>query len=160
MFGHNACAGPPRARNVADTMTAPAALLALVALVALATVLGLVWRSRNGRLRTADGHVRLSATDVGADRLGSRATLVQFSTEFCGQCPATARVLGGIAAGHAGVDHVDVDLAVRPELARRFDVLQTPTTLLLDRRGQVRGRISGAARPADVRTALDRILTE
>jgi thiol-disulfide isomerase/thioredoxin len=141
-------------------MSAPAALLTVLALVAIATVLGLAWKSRTGRLRAADGNTRLSATDVGAERLGSRATLLQFSTEFCAQCPGTARVLHGIAAGHDGVDHLDVDLTVRPELARRFDVLQTPTTLLLDGRGRVRGRISGAARPADVRTALDRILTE
>jgi thiol-disulfide isomerase/thioredoxin len=141
-------------------MTAPAALLTVVALVALATVLGLVWRARNGRLRTADGAVRLAAADLGAARLGSRATLVQFSTEFCAQCPGTARVLAGIAAEHDGVDHLDVDLTTRPQLARRFDVLQTPTTLLVDGAGRVRGRISGAARPTDVRDALDLILTE
>lgn len=141
-------------------MTGPAALVAVLALVALATGLGSVWKARQGRLRAADGAQRLSAAEVGAGSLGSRATLVQFSTEFCAQCPATARVLGGIAADHDGVDHLDVDLTVRPELARRFGVLQTPTTLLLDGGGRVRGRISGAARPADVRTALDRILTE
>ena len=141
-------------------MTAPAAALTVLALVALATVLGLVWRARTGRVRATDGDAHLAAADVGATELGARATLVQFSTAFCAQCPATARVLDGIAAAHDGVDHLDVDLTVRPELARRFDVLQTPTTLLLDGHGRVRGRISGAARPADVRTALDRILTE
>ncbi len=141
-------------------MIAPAALLTVLALVALATALGLVWKARTGRLRAADGDTRLSAADLGAAELGSRATLVQFSTAFCAQCPGTARVLTGIAADHDGVDHLDIDLTVRPELARRFDVLQTPTTLLIDGRGRVRGRISGAARPADVRSALDRILTE
>lgn len=141
-------------------MTAPAALLTVLALVALATVLGLAWRSRTGRVRATGGDARLSAADVGAAQLGPRATLVQFSTAFCAQCPATARVLDGIAADIDGVDHLDVDLTVRPELARRFDVLQTPTTLLLDGSGRIRGRISGAARPADVRSTLDRILTE
>ena len=139
-------------------MTGPAALVTVLALVALTTGAGLLWRSRQGRIRAADGAQRISAADVGAGALGPRATLVQFSTEFCAQCPATARVLGGIAADHDGVDHLDVDLTLRPELARRFGVLQTPTTLLVDGGGRVRGRISGAARPADVRTALDLIL--
>jgi thiol-disulfide isomerase/thioredoxin len=141
-------------------MTPAAAILTLLTLVALATVLGLVWKARAGRVRAAGRDARVSAVDVGAAELASRATLVQFSTEFCAQCPATARVLNGIAAEHDGVGHVDVDLTVRPDIARRFDVLQTPTTLLLDGRGRIRGRISGAARPADVRSALDRILTE
>ncbi|WP_295124845.1 thioredoxin family protein [uncultured Leifsonia sp.] len=141
-------------------MTAPAALLTVFALVAVATVLGLVWKTRNGRLRAVDGAVRLAAGDLGAARLGPRATLVQFSTAFCAQCPATGRVLAGVAAEQAGVDHLDIDLTARPELARRFDVLQTPTTLLVDGAGRVRGRISGAARPAAVRDALDLILTE
>ena len=140
-------------------MSAASALLVLLALVAVATAAGVVWRTRTGRVRVTRAD-RVTASEVGAAGLGPRATLVQFSTAFCAQCPATARVLDGIAAAHDGVDHLDVDLTVRPELARRFDVLQTPTTLLLDGHGRVRGRISGAARPADVRTALDRILTE
>jgi hypothetical protein len=44
-------------------MTAPAALLTVFALVALTTALGLVWRSRAGRLRTADGSAQLAAAD-------------------------------------------------------------------------------------------------
>ncbi|MBO1739862.1 thioredoxin family protein [Leifsonia sp. TF02-11] len=141
-------------------MTAAAALLTVLALVALATGLGLVWKARSGRLRASRGDALLTADELGAVRLGSRATLVQFSTEFCAQCPATARVLDAIAADRDGVEHLDVDLTVRPELAGRFAVLQTPTTLLVDGAGRVQGRISGPARPAEVRSALDRILTE
>ncbi|GAA4146027.1 thioredoxin family protein [Leifsonia shinshuensis] len=140
-------------------MSAPLALLVVLGLVALATAAGLVWRARTGRVRAARADL-VTASDVGAAGLGSRATLVQFSTAFCAQCPGTARVLAGVARERDGVEHLDVDLTVRPELARRFGVLQTPTTLLLDARGAVRGRIAGAARPDDVRSALDRILTE
>lgn len=140
-------------------MSAPLALLVVLGLVALATAAGLVWRARTGRVRAARADL-VTASDVGAAGLGSRATLVQFSTAFCAQCPGTARVLDAVARERDGVEHLDVDLTVRPELARRFGVLQTPTTLLLDARGAVRGRIAGAARPGDVRSALDRILTE
>lgn len=159
MFVHTAFSRRRGARIVTLTMSAPSALLVLLGLVAVATAAGLLWRARTGRVRSTRAD-RVTAAEVGAAGLGSRATLVQFSTAFCAQCPSTARVLHGVAGEHDGVEHLDVDLTVRPELARRFGVLQTPTTLLLDARGTVRGRIAGAARPGDVRTALDRILTE
>ncbi|WP_258046065.1 thioredoxin family protein [Leifsonia shinshuensis] len=159
MFVHTAFSIEWSPRIVALTMSVPAALLVLLALVAVATAAGVVWRARAGRVRHARAD-RVTAHEVGAAVLGARATLVQFSTAFCAQCPSTARVLHGVAGEHDGVEHLDVDLTERPELARRFGVLQTPTTLLLDARGTVRGRIAGAARPGDVRTALDRILTE
>jgi hypothetical protein len=56
------------------------------------------------------------------------------------------------------VTHVEVDLGDRPDLARRFGVLQTPTTLLLDSTGAVRARIAGAARPAEASRAVERLL--
>jgi len=132
-----------------------AALAILVALVLLAVVLGVVQRSRAGRARAGSGD-RVIATDLGtAEALGERATLVQFSTPTCAQCPGTARLLRSVADEHQGVVHVEVDLAQHPEVADRFGVLQTPTTLLVDGAHRVRARIGGAPR----RDALDRELT-
>jgi len=48
----------------------------------------------------------------------------------------------------------EVDLTLHPEVADRFGVLQTPTTLLVDGDHRVRARIGGAPRP----DALDREL--
>jgi hypothetical protein len=67
-------------------------------------------------------------------------------------------VLGQIAETTEGVNHVDFDLTHRPDIAAQFNVLQTPTTLILDRTGVIRARIGGAPRPADVRAALESIL--
>ena len=126
----------------------------LVGLVALSTVLGLVWRSRNGRVRAVSGDiVRLPEVPLDA-----RATLLQFSTEVCAPCVPTRRVLSQIAATTEGVNHVDLDLTYRPDIAAQFNVLQTPTTLILDRAGRIRARIGGAPRPADVRAALESVL--
>ena len=50
--------------------------------------------------------------------------------------------------------HVEVDLTQRADLADRFRVTQTPTTLLLDADGTVRARIGGAPAPR-VRVELD-----
>ena len=138
-------------------MNLGAVLAVLLGLVAFATVLGIVWKARTGRVRTArasDGN----AVDLPEVPLAGRATLLQFSTEVCAPCVPTRRVLGQIADSTDGVSHVDLDLTHRPDIAARFNVLQTPTTLILDRAGVIRARIGGAPRQADVRAALESIL--
>jgi thiol-disulfide isomerase/thioredoxin len=135
-----------------------AALGILAALVAAASAAGIVWRARTGRARMARRADVVAAGEIGAGAFGRRATLLQFSTEFCAPCRSTAGVLGDAADRYDGVRHLDVDLTDRPDLANRFAVLQTPTTLVLDATGTIRARIGGAARPADVHSTLDRIL--
>jgi thiol-disulfide isomerase/thioredoxin len=122
---------------------------ALIGLVAVATVLGLVWRASQGRVTAASGQ-------IDGVELGSGATLLQLSSEVCAPCRATAKVLGGIQED--GVRHVEVDIADRPDLASRFNVLQTPTTLILDAAGTVRARIGGAVRRDTVIAELERVL--
>jgi thiol-disulfide isomerase/thioredoxin len=140
-------------------MDALAVTAALAALVALATSLGLIWRARQGRVLHAGGHDVVRAADLpGLSALASGATLVQFSTEFCSSCGPTRALLARIADRTSGVRHVDIDLTHRPDLAARFSVLQTPTTLVLDGRGVIRARIGGAPRPAELAHELDRIL--
>ena len=133
-------------------------LIVLGGLVAGSTVLGLVYRAFNGRVRRASGREVVRAREIGVTALGSKATLLQFSTEVCAPCRTTNRVLTVLAAEHFTVKHVDLDLTHRPDLAARFSVLQTPTTLILDGKGAVRARIGGAPRPETVRLELDRIL--
>ncbi|MFB9642582.1 TlpA family protein disulfide reductase [Agromyces lapidis] len=129
------------------------------ALVAVATVAGLVWRAAQGRaVRGSGARVRPDELGAAADGFGEQATLVQFSTEFCGRCPAAARLLGAIAADEPGTRHVEIDLTHRADLAARFGISQTPTTLLLDADGVVRARIGGAPRADVVRARLDDIL--
>lgn len=138
-------------------MNALVAASVIVVLVAVATAAGLLWRGTTGRVRsTRDARV-VTAADVGAPAFGSSATLLQFSTEYCAPCRSTARILGGIADERPGVAHVDVDLTHRPDLAKRFGVLQTPTTLVLDPSGTIRARIGGAARADEVRSTIDTI---
>ena len=121
----------------------------LVGLVAFATVLGLIWRASQGRVTAGVGRV----VDV---ELGGRATLLQLSTDVCAPCRATARVLDELSSDD--VRHIEVDIADRPDLVSRFNVLQTPTTFILDRRGVVRARIGGAPRRDALTLELDRIL--
>jgi thiol-disulfide isomerase/thioredoxin len=121
----------------------------LIGLVAVATVLGVLWRASQGRVTSGRGV-------VSGVELGGHATLLQLSSEVCAPCRATAKVLGEIVA--EGVRHIEIDIAHRPDLAAQFNVLQTPTTLILDSAGAVRARIGGAVRRDVVEAELHRVL--
>lgn len=133
------------------------AILILVGLVAVVTVIGL-W----GRVRTAAPRaVRADAIAdeiVPADARGEAATLVQFSTKFCGSCPGVARTLSTLAEDRTGVVHVEVDITDRPDVATQLHILQTPTVLLLDRDGVPVSRLSGAAPRSSYVKELARLL--
>jgi len=127
------------------------ALLLLV--LAGSTGLGLVWRARQGRVRDSDGRIDLQA-ELG-ELPGERATLLQFSSAFCAPCRATKRVLADIAAIAPGVRHVEVDAESHLDLVRRLNILKTPTTLVLDHRGNVTQRAAGQPRKEQILAALE-----
>lgn len=101
---------------------------------------------------------RLTAAELETDRLGERATLVQFSSAFCQPCRATRRVLAKVAAMVDGVAHIEVDAEARLSLVRRLDVRRTPTVLVLDAAGRVVSTATGQPRTADVIAAIGRAL--
>jgi len=142
------------------------ALLVGGALLVLAVAIGVAWSVTSGRVRRLDpgsspasteARATTDALGISGDELGARATLVQLSTEFCSRCPGAARQLTRIAAEYEGVRHVEVDITNRADLADRFRVLQTPTTLILDADGVSTARIGGAPRSHEVREQLDRL---
>lgn len=122
---------------------------ALVTL-AVATVFGLVWQRRTGRLKDQRKEVHVDW----AFELGERATLVQFSSAFCAPCRATKRVLGEVAGLVDGVAHVEIDAEARLDLVRELNILKTPTVLILDAAGAIVQRAAGQPRKADVIAAL------
>ncbi|MBX3097983.1 MAG: thioredoxin family protein [Salinibacterium sp.] len=133
---------------------------ALTGLVVASTALGFAWRTGQGRIRHTDGRAIVRVTDIpGVKRFARGVTLLQFSTEVCAPCGVTRVVLADVASGRRDVRHVDLDLTHRPDLAMRFNIMQTPTTLILDNKGVVRARIGGAPRRDALTRELDRILT-
>ena len=97
----------------------------------------------------------LTSADLGVEP-GRDATLVELSSTFCQPCRAARTVLQRVVGTTDGVRLVELDVA-RPlgeALGRRFEVLSTPTTLVLDARGVVRHRSVGVPRLAQVRAAL------
>ncbi len=89
-----------------------------------------------------------------ADRLGERATLLQFSSAFCAPCRATRRILEDVAGTEPGVTHVEVDAEQHLDVVRRLEILRTPTTLVLGPDGHEIARATGAPTKQQVLAAL------
>lgn len=136
------------------------ALVALTALLAATVAAGVIVRWRQGRPSHHVAHEVIEPERLGAPSLGERATLLQFSTEFCARCPGVHRTLAEVAETTEGVVHLDVDLTHRPDIAKHFHVLQTPTTLILDGNGVVQTRFGGAPRRDVVELELARVTAE
>jgi len=134
-----------------------AGAIVVAAVRGLATAGGLVLRRRDGRLsrspRSGAGHQSLTGAELGQP-LGSRATLLQFSSSFCAPCRAARQLLADVAARDSGVTHVEIDVADRLDLVRLLDVRRTPTVFVLGPEGQVKRRASGLPRREDVLAAV------
>jgi thiol-disulfide isomerase/thioredoxin len=153
----------------------PGLVVVLVVLVASGSF-GLYRRVTDGRIRGVDrsdgGHDAADGTAPGTApdeaqplfspseqqalglALGSRATLVQFSTSFCQPCRATRRILTEVADQLDGVSHQEIDAEAHLDLVRRLDITRTPTVLVLDGAGLLVRRAVGQPRKADVVAAL------
>ncbi len=133
------------------------AIIALSVLLVATLGIGLALRWGQNRPRRFDPTEVVEPARLGADRLGDTATLLQFSTETCSRCPGVHRTLRAIADDRDGVLHLNVDLTHRVDIARHFHVMQTPTTLILDRHGVVKSRFGGTPGRQVVEMELDRV---
>jgi len=132
-------------------------LLAIVALLAIATVAGLVWRASTGRAKRIKNGLQIDLKEVGATKdgkpvtaFGEHTTFLQFSSETCATCKQTAKLFHELEKTSHGVLHIEIDLTHRLDLAEKFGILQTPTTLVLDSKGIVKSRIGGAPKPSTI----------
>ena len=154
-----------------------AGVIALIVVLIVVTPLGLIWRRRQGQLRTPaasrrpaarpgsaagtpdpSDRSRLTAQDLRHD-LGPRATLVQFSSAFCAPCRGTRQILGDVAGLVDGVAYVEIDAESRLDLVRRLNVLSTPTVLVLGPDGTITKQATGQPRKPDVLAALGEVVT-
>ena len=126
-------------------------IIGLLVLSALA--IGFFWKARTGRAKLVRSgelvdlsKLRASKAGVPVTAFGETATLLQFSTEVCSICTSTARLYAEIEKANPGVKHIEVDITHRMDLAAHFSIMQTPTTLILDKHGMVKARIGGAPR--------------
>jgi thiol-disulfide isomerase/thioredoxin len=136
-------------------------LLAVLALLALATLAGMIWRARTGRAKAIKSGQVVDLAELGAAKdgvpvkaFGSKVTFLQFSSEVCSACRQTAHQFSELEKLHPDLLHIEVDVTNRLDLANKFNILQTPTTLVLDSKGRVTSRIGGAAKPQTIAEEL------
>ncbi|SDQ21130.1 thioredoxin family protein [Microbacterium sp. cf332] len=139
-----------------------AVAVVLAGLLAVTGAVGIVLRRRASRPYPVPRFDVVDPRRLGAapDALGRTATLLQFSTETCQRCPAVHRTLAEMARDSDDVAHLDIDVTDRPDIARRFQIAQTPTTLVLDGRGVVRTRFGGAPRRDVVQLEILRLRSQ
>ncbi|WP_101951928.1 thioredoxin family protein [Mycobacterium sp. 3519A] len=132
------------------------AVTVLIAALGVAFVVGRLLTLRAGMLKAAS-----EASDVDTSGLGlseSGPTILHFSAEWCGPCAAVRRVVDQVCEELPGVAHVEIDMDVNPEAARRLSVLSLPTTVIFDADGRPRYRTSGVPNAADLRSAVQPLL--
>jgi thiol-disulfide isomerase/thioredoxin len=130
-------------------------------LVAVASAAGLIWKARTGTAKKVSSGEVIDLSEIAAvkdgkpvTRFGERVTFLQFSSEVCSQCAQTARLFRELEAQHDDILHLEVDITNRLDLANKFNILQTPTTLVLDKNGVITSRIGGAAKSQTIQDQL------
>ena len=128
--------------------------LPILIVLGAATAYGLWYQKSRGKIQAkAVSSNGLTAAVIGGD-LGSRATLVQFSSAFCTPCRATRTLLENVVSDLIDVRHVEIDAETNLELVRKLDIRSTPTTLILNSLGVEVGRAIGAPKRDQVLAAL------
>lgn len=133
----------------------------VLSLIVVATVAGLIWKARTGTAKKISSGQVIDLKEIGAikdgkpvTKFGERVTFLQFSSQVCSQCAQTARLFHELEAAHDDILHIEVDITDRLDLANKFNILQTPTTLVLDKNGVVTSRIGGAAKSQTIQDEL------
>jgi thiol-disulfide isomerase/thioredoxin len=133
--------------------------LIAILIFAIASGYGLWYRQSRGKVkRSSRGDSGALTSAVIGQELGTRASLLQFSSAFCTPCRATRVLITDVIEGLEGVAHIDIDAESHLELVRKLDIRSTPTTLFLDRNGIEKGRAIGAPKRAQLLEAIDALL--
>ena len=123
--------------------------------VVAATLFGLFWRRRQGRVQIdAEPVAGLPEPVLGRLDREATVTLLLLTVPVCGRCSQARAVLTELAVATPGVRHAELDLAAHPQLAAELEVRTTPTTLAVSRTGHELFRVAGVPRRAALLSAL------
>ena len=139
---------------MSDLITAGAAIAAALGLAAAA---GVLHNRRSGVLRDIADPAELDTAGLGLST--TAPTIVHFTAEWCGPCTAVRRVIDQVCAELPEVAHVEIDMDAAPAAARKLSVLSLPTTFIFDAAGRQRYRSAGVPKAADLKAALEPLLT-
>jgi thioredoxin-like negative regulator of GroEL len=133
------------------------AAAAIAAALGLAAAAGVLHNRRSGTVRDTDHPDDLDTAGLGLSTSGP--TIVHFTAVWCGPCAAVRRVIKQVCAELPSVTHVEIDMDASPAVARRLSVLSLPTTFIFDAEGRQRYRSAGVPKAADLKAALQPLLT-
>ncbi|QXT63962.1 thioredoxin family protein [Tessaracoccus palaemonis] len=129
-------------------------LIIVAAVLLVAAALGLWRRATDGRVRAVNGGAAGAA--IPGDVAGDLRLVVQFSSEVCAPCRGVRRVVADVVGAREDIRAIELDVAGHPGLAERFNVMRTPTVLVLDADRTPRFRASGPLTRADLSDAIAR----
>ena len=113
--------------------------------------------SDNGK-QTSGEHVQdIKSTFKFGQELGRDVTLVQFSSAFCQPCRATRLLLEDVASSNPGVVHIEIDAESHLDLVRELGVNRTPTTFILNNKGDIVGKTVGLPKRAEVLNVVEAV---
>ena len=130
-------------------------LLGVVLLIASAA--GVWLKTVQGQIKRAKSHQNYADDFSAFGILGQRATLIQFSTQFCSTCPGSKKILNQIASDDLTIGFIEIDAEQNIELAKKLSILSTPTILITDHAGEELARITGKPSKKVIESYLDSI---
>ena len=139
-------------------------MIATLGLVAVATAGGFVYKLLHGRGHKVSskeivdlGKLQATNNGIAITEYGKKATLVQFTTEYCGQCPGVRRTLLQLEYRLGGLRFAEVDITERLDVAAHFNISQTPTVFLLDEHGNLVYRVGGVPKLPQLMEELEKL---
>jgi thiol-disulfide isomerase/thioredoxin len=114
----------------------------LVLILLISTLVGLLYRRKNGVIRKKR-RLHISEAEF-AGAYGERVTILQFSTTFCSQCRAAKSLISDVVKDQKDIAYLEIDAESNLALVRKVDVRSTPTTIFLDKGGYEIARATGA----------------
>jgi thiol-disulfide isomerase/thioredoxin len=125
-----------------------------ILVLTLACAFGFWWKRNQGRVKSSKGpHNFISKPELGID-LGSRVTIVQFSSSFCSPCKATAAIINNLVKEMNDVAYVQIQSEQNIALIEKFDIKSTPTVIFFNGMGMEVGRASGTPSNEQVLSAI------
>jgi thiol-disulfide isomerase/thioredoxin len=125
-----------------------------ILVLTLASAFGFWWKQNQGRVRSSKGlHNFISKSEIGID-LGSRVTVVQFSSSFCSPCKATAAIITNLVKEMDDVAYVQIQSEQNIELIEKFEIKSTPTVIFFNGMGMEVGRATGTPSNDQVLAAI------
>jgi thiol-disulfide isomerase/thioredoxin len=109
----------------------------------LTSAFGIYWRKNQGKMKqTTQLHNFVSQDEIGV-ALGSRVTIMQFSSAFCSPCKATAAIITNLVKDMDDVRFVQIKSEENLKLVEKYDIKSTPTVIFFNGHGMEVGRAMG-----------------